>query len=76
MPKVDFSYQKEESAGMRGDVNMDKNVSIADVTALIDYLLSGEETGVDVKAADCNLDESVTIGDVTSLIDYLLSGAW
>ena len=63
-------------AGLRGDVNDDKDVSIADVTALIDYLLSGNATGVNVANADCNLDEGVTIGDVTALIDFLLSGVW
>ena len=63
-------------AGLRGDVNMDNNVSIADVTALIDYLLSHDATGISVANADCNLDENVSIADVTALIDYLLSHAW
>ena len=63
-------------AGLRGDVNMDNNVSIADATALIDYLLSGDATGISLANADCNLDENVSIADVTALIDYLLSGAW
>ena len=62
--------------GLRGDVNMDNQVTIADVTALIDYLLSGDATGISVANADCNLDEGVTIADVTALIDYLLSGSW
>lgn len=60
----------------RGDVNGDENVNIADVTALIDYLLSGNAAGVNVGAADCNQDETVNIADVTALIDYLLSGHW
>ena len=34
-------YFSEKPTFMRGDVNGDNNVSIADVTALIDYLLSG-----------------------------------
>ena len=64
------------SATQRGDVNGDGSVTIADVTALIDYLLSGNATGVNVGAADCNNDTHVTIADVTALIDYLLSGNW
>lgn len=60
----------------RGDVNMDGTTSIADVTALIDYLLSGNDTGIDLAAADTNLDDGVSIADVTTLIDYLLSGTW
>ena len=60
----------------RGDVNMDGNVTIADVTALINYLLSGDASMVDLEAANCNLDARVTIADVTALINYLLSGTW
>ena len=61
---------------MRGDVDNNGEVNIADVTALIDYLLSGNDTGVNLDASDTNLDTQVTIVDVTRLIDYLLSGAW
>ena len=61
---------------LRGDVNMDNNISIADVTALIDYLLSGDATSISIENANCNQDEGISIADVTSLIDYLLSGNW
>ena len=56
-----------------GDVNHDGSVSIADVTALIDYLLSGEGDACTI-CADINGDNSVSIADVTELIDKLLSG--
>ena len=62
--------------GLRGDVNMDNDVTIADVTVLIDYLLSGDATGISLDNADCNLQDGVTIADVTALIDFLLSGNW
>ena len=58
------------------DVNGDDNISIADVTTLIDYLLTSDGSLISLDAADCNLDGNVTIADVTSLIDYLLSGNW
>ena len=58
---------------MRGDVNKDQNVNIADVSALIDYLLGGGQAPAE---ADCNLDQNVNIADVSALIDYLLSGHW
>lgn len=58
-----------------GDVNNDGNVKINDVTALIDYLLSGDDTGINLDAADVNEDGFVRINDVTALIDYLLGGS-
>ena len=69
-------YFTAKNAGLRGDVNGDNNVNISDVTALIDYLLSGNASGINLSGADCNQDSSVNISDVTSLIDYLLSGTW
>ena len=59
-----------------GDVNGDNKVSIADVTALINYLLSGEASAINIEAADCNNDDNIRISDVTALINYLLSGTW
>lgn len=61
---------------VRGDVDGDGSVGIADVTKLIDYLLNGDSTGVNLTAADCDQDGNVTVADVTRLIDYLLSGSW
>ena len=60
----------------RGDVDADGNVNISDVTALIDYLLSGNASGIVLANADCDQDGNVNISDVTTLIDYLLSGSW
>ena len=71
LPAATFAYQEIQT--LRGDVDGDGNVSIADVTHLIDLLLSGADTPA---AADCDLDGSTSIADVTKLIDYLLSGSW
>ncbi|MBQ9556254.1 MAG: hypothetical protein IJV05_08515 [Muribaculaceae bacterium] len=65
--------QGEEPVVLRGDVDQSGHVSIDDVTALIDYLLSGAEAPA---SADCDLSGNVSIDDVTALIDYLLSGHW
>ncbi len=45
------------------------------MTALIDYLLGGDESTINVLAANVNGDDGVTIADVTALIDLLLSGS-
>ena len=63
-------------APLVGDVNQDGSVNIADVTALIDYLL--DEQSEDINAfhhseADVNRDGVISIADVTRLIDHILS---
>lgn len=74
LPCVTFEYEKDAASDfIRGDANQDGIVSISDVTALINILLSGSEKPVE---ADCNLDSNVNISDVTVLINYLLSGEW
>ena len=54
-----------------GDVDASGQVNVADVTVLIDHLLSGE---IDAWFDDVNGDGTVSISDVTCLIDGLLSG--
>lgn len=69
-------YVAPEPEGLRGDVNNDNDVTIADVSALIDYLLSEDPEGVNLENANCNLDSEVTIADVSALIDFLLNDSW
>lgn len=57
-------------ATVAGDVNGDGNISIADVTMLIDVILSQDLDGN--AQADVNQDGAVNIIDVTALIDMLL----
>ena len=63
-------------AGVRGDVNKDGYVDIADATRLIDYLLNDETAEFDTTNADCNNDNYIDISDTTVLIDYLLKEQW
>ena len=56
----------------RGDVNGDGFVDIADVSALIDYLLGGDASEVNEVNADTDGNGDVSIADVSMLIDYLL----
>ena len=69
-------YVEPQPEGLRGDVNLDNDVTIADASALIDYLLTHDATGISLENANCNLDEEVTIADASALIDYLLTHIW
>ena len=53
-----------------GDINDDGTVTIADVTALLEYL-SGNSASVNEAALDTNGDGFITISDVTALLEYL-----
>lgn len=53
-----------------GDVNEDGEVTISDVTLLIDYI-TGNESQIS-PAADVNEDGEITIGDLSALIDLLI----
>ena len=61
---------------LRGDVDNSGDVKIADVTALINYLLGGDASQINILGADCDQNGEVKIADVTALINYLLSGVW
>jgi hypothetical protein len=52
-----------------GDVNLDGEVNIADVNALINMILSGDND----KLGDVNGDGEVNIADVNALIDIILN---
>lgn len=62
----------EEPAVIIGDVNGDGDVTIKDVTTLIDFLLDSN-TDINLEGSDINGDGSITIKDVTELIDMLLN---
>lgn len=68
---MNFFFQADDFTP--GDVNGDGNVNIGDVTALINYLLTSDDSSVDLRAADVNQDGSINIGDVTALINKLLT---
>jgi len=63
--------EMEPETGLKGDVNHDGEVSIADVNAIFDIILGGDG---DFNAADINGDGEVTIADVNAIIDIILAG--
>ena len=73
LPVTEIGYTYER---LRGDVDNDQVVEISDVTALIDYLLTGDVSEIYLNNADTDEDGGVAISDVSILIDYLLRGTW
>ncbi len=72
----DPGYFTEQSAYLRGDVDGDGQVTITDASALLDYLLTGDGTGINLRSADCDLVGGVAIADMSALIDFLLNDEW
>ena len=64
----------DEATVVRGDADGDGEVTISDVTTLIDCLLAGQDAPS--AGGDANMDGMLSIDDVTTLIDYLLTGNW
>ena len=67
------------SSFVRGDVNGNGDVNMDDLTALINYLLTSNSTGINMaNAASCDSPSSTTVSmdDLTALINYLLTNTW
>ena len=58
---------------VKGDVNGDGEVNIADVNAVIDIILGGTADPDTMKRADVNGDGEINIADVNAIIDIILS---
>ena len=63
------------AAIVKGDVSNDGKVNIADVTELIDLLLTTGNDGANQAVDDVNEDGKIDISDTTILIDMLLHNA-
>lgn len=64
-----------ETPVLLGDVNKDDDITIADVTALVNIILgkdNGPEPLYNHDAADVNEDGGITIADVTALVNIIL----
>ncbi len=69
----------EPTPYLRGDVNGDGQITINDVTTLVNHVLMNDFNdveGFNSENADCNLDGKWNISDVTALINYILSKQW
>ena len=60
---------------IRGDIDGSGSVGISDVTAMTDYILSCDASGLNLTAGDVDGDGHITIADISDIIDYILSGS-
>lgn len=78
-----------QTSCLRGDVDLDGQVGISDVSVLVEYLLSGNwvidpgdgtagdiDVGACERNADADLDGVVALSDLGELIDFLLNAEW
>ena len=61
------------AAPVRGDVNLDGVADVSDVTALINYVLSGGGSPFDKTEADFNGDGVIDVTDATAIINLVLN---
>ena len=74
--KRKFGEYDEPVTTLRGDVDGNGVVGMDDLTALIDYLVTNNDTDLDMEGADCCIDGNVNMDDLTELINYLVFNAW
>lgn len=68
--KVDYPEIKTDV--LKGDVNMDGNVDVSDVTTLINYILGNNPSPFNLNAADIDNNHTYDVSDVTSLISLII----
>lgn len=59
---------------IRGDVNTDKSLSLADAIYLANFLLKGGSSPFPLASGDCDCDGFIKLSDVIFLANYLLKG--
>ncbi len=69
-----YEFAFPAAPALRGDANGDGNVDAADISALIDHLLTGHN--INKMNADCDNAGGITPADISALIEYLLEGNW
>jgi len=58
---------------LMGDANGDGRITTFDVTKVVDYILTGNEEGLNKTAADMNGDGQITTFDVTQIVQLILN---
>ena len=72
MPAATYTIA-DDAGSLTGDVNCDGSINAADVTALYNYILNGDQTYL--STSDVNNDGAVNAGDVTAVYNIILGGS-
>lgn len=74
LKEVEITY--DPSAGfLRGDANSDKDVNVADITAVVSYIYGTIPANFNKEAADVNNDDEVNVADITGIVSIIYSSA-
>lgn len=65
-------HQIVMTSTLRGDVNLDGEVSVADVNAVIDVILGGDSDEDLRHRADVNRDNEVSVADINDILDIIM----
>lgn len=69
---AEASWWQLEDAALLGDVNHDGSVSIADVTAMVNLIITGSSQ-YDLQVVDIDGNSQLTLDDVTMLVNMILA---
>lgn len=73
LKEVEIGY--DPSAGfLRGDANSDKDVNVADITAVVSDIYGTTPANFNRDAADVNGDHEVNVADITGIVSIIYSG--
>ena len=67
-----FTIVENAPSFLFGDVNGDGKLNIGDTSLLIDLLLSGDYSSVDIRVFDSNNNNELDLADIITLIDLML----
>ena len=59
------------TAGIRGDVDGDGHVTMADVYSIVDFIMGKNPNPFDENMADVNQDDKINVADVTKTIEII-----
>ena len=62
------------AATRKGDVNGDGDISLLDITMMVDYVLGVSNSSFIFANADINNDKEISLADILLVVDMILSG--